>query len=238
MTRTNPSPWGRFATLGLGAIALLASQTVALAALVWWYGVPFARLPDVGGDGIAVAIIILVSTPIELVLLALFAQRAGATVSDYLAWKLPRPADVIFGLIAIAGFIVLADVVSWLAGRNLITTFQNDIYTTAAAMDWLPLLWFAVVIVTPIGEESLFRGFLFRGWYRAPQDAWSAIGLTAVLFALLHVQYDWFVILQVFGFGLVLGWMRWVSGSTLLTMLLHAIINLEGMIETATAVGH
>jgi membrane protease YdiL (CAAX protease family) len=36
---------------------------------------------------------------------------------------------------------------------------------------------------------------------------------------------------------LLLGWMRWVSGSTLLTMLLHALINLEGMIETAFAVG-
>ena len=48
----------------------------------------------------------------------------------------------------------------------------------------------------------------------------------------MHVQYDWFVIAQVFGFGLLLGWMRWVSGSTLLTMLLHGFINFEGMIET------
>jgi len=40
------------------------------------------------------------------------------------------------------------------------------------------------------------------------------------------------VIAQVFGFGVLLGWMRWVSGSTLLTMLLHCLINFEGMIET------
>lgn len=234
----DPQPWGRFATFGLAVFALLASQTVALAALVWWYGIPFARLPDVGGDGVAVSIIILVSTPVELVLLALFAQRTGASASDYLAWKAPRRADVVFGVIAMIAFILLADFVSWIAGRNIITSFQNDIYTTASAQGWLALLWFAVVIVTPIGEESLFRGFLFRGWYRERQDAWSAIGLTAVLFALLHVQYDWFVIAQVFAFGLLLGWMRWVSGSTALTMLLHALINLEGMIETAFAVSH
>jgi membrane protease YdiL (CAAX protease family) len=233
----DPQPWGRFSTFALAVAALLASQTVALAALVWWYGVPFARLPEVGGDGIAVSIIILVSTPIELALLALFAQRTGARARDYLGWVPPRRADVIVGVIAAIVFIALADLVSWLAGRNVITSFQNDIYTTAAAQGWLALLWFAVVIVTPIGEESLFRGFLFRGWYREPQDAWSAIGLTAVLFALLHVQYDWFVIAQVFAFGLLLGWMRWVSGSTLLTMLLHALINLEGMIETVLAVG-
>ena len=61
---------------------------------------------------------------------------------------------------------------------------------------------------------------------------WPAIIGTAALFGLLHVQYDWFVIAQVFGFGVLLGWMRWVSGSTLLTMLLHGLINFEGMIET------
>jgi uncharacterized protein len=229
----NPQRWGRFSTLGLGAIALLVSQTVALAALVWGYGVPFARVPAIGGEGVAVSLIILVSTPIEIVLLALFAQRARATTADYLAWKLPRRVDLLFGILAIIVFNVLADLVTRLAGRDLITSFQSDIYTTAAAQELLPLLWFAVVVVTPIGEESLFRGFLFRGWYREPQDAWSAIGLTAVLFAVVHVQYDWFVIVQVFGFGVVLGWMRWMSGSTLLTMALHALINLEGMIETA-----
>jgi membrane protease YdiL (CAAX protease family) len=37
---------------------------------------------------------------------------------------------------------------------------------------------------------------------------------------------------QIFLFGLLLGFMRWASGSTLLTILLHALINLEGMIET------
>ena len=78
----------------------------------------------------------------------------------------------------------------------------------------------------------MFRGFLFQGWFREPKDAWPAIILTSVVFALMHVQYDWFVIGQVFGFGVLFGWMRWVSGSTLLTMALHAIINCEGMMET------
>jgi uncharacterized protein len=28
------------------------------------------------------------------------------------------------------------------------------------------------------------------------------------------------------------GWARWATGSTLLTMMLHAVVNLEGMLET------
>jgi len=61
-------PWGRFSTLALGAVVLIVGQTVALAALVWWYGLPISKLPDLAGDGISVSIIIFVSTPIELVL--------------------------------------------------------------------------------------------------------------------------------------------------------------------------
>src|SRR3569832_1001646 len=224
-------PWGRFSSLGLAAVALLVGQFIALAALVWFYDLPLARLPNLAGDGVAVTIIILVSTPIEVALLMLFAARCGP-VAEYLGWTVPKRADVIFGIVVVAIFIVAADIVSWLAGHGLVTSFQTDIYSTASTQGWLVALWLAIMIVTPFGEETLIRGFLFRGWFREPKDAWPAIIGTAALFGLLHVQYDWFVIAQVFGFGVLLGWMRWVSGSTLLTMLLHGLLNFEGMIET------
>jgi len=49
------------------------------------------------------------------------------------------------------------------------------------------------------------------------------------------VQYDLYVIAQVFVYGLVLGWFRWVTRSTILAMLLHGLINFEGMLETFIA---
>ena len=55
---------------------------------------------------------------------------------------------------------------------------------------------------------------------------------TSLLWAIIHLQYDWYVIAQIFVFGLLLGWLRWASGSTILTILLHALINAEGMLET------
>jgi hypothetical protein len=99
----------------------------------------------------------------------------------------------------------------------------------------LLLLWLAVIVLTPIGEETLFRGFLFRGWLRAPRDVWPVIVITAAIWALIHIQYDWYVTGQIFAFGLLLGWMRWATGSTLLTILMHALINFEGMLETFVA---
>ena len=70
------------------------------------------------------------------------------------------------------------------------------------------------------GEEILFRGFLFRGCRRSRRDVWFVIVLTALLWA-VHLQYDPYVIAQVFAYGLVFGWLRWVTGSTILTMLLR-----------------
>jgi CAAX protease family protein len=82
----------------------------------------------------------------------------------------------------------------------------------------------------------LFRGFLFRGWARSPRTVWPAIVVISGLWAGLHVQYDWIGVLQIFVVGLFLGWMRWRSGSTLLTFLLHALFNLEGTLETLVQV--
>jgi uncharacterized protein len=225
-------PWGRWATLGLGLIALLTGQAVALALLAWRYGLGLSHWTDLAVDGVAVTLIICLSTPVQVLLLALMARQTGATVADYLGLKLPHKSDVLLGIIAVVIFSVVGYGVSWLLGQNIVTSFQRDIYRTANAAGWLPWLWLAVVVVAPIGEETLFRGFLFRGWHRSPRDAWPVIIVIALLWAFIHMQYELYAITQVFVVGLLLGWFRWVTGSTILTMLLHGLINFEGMVET------
>jgi uncharacterized protein len=228
-------PWGRWATLGLGVIALLAGQLVALTALTWWTGQGLAHWAEFGRDGIAVTLTICISTTVQVLLLALMAQQTCAGAAAYLGLRLPRKRDVVSGIIAVLIFIVVVDGISWLFGHDIVTPFQLDIYRTASAAGWLPWLWLTIVVVVPIGEETLFRGFLFRGWHRSPSDAWVAIAVTALLWAVIHVQYDLYVIAQVFVCGLLFGWFRWVTGSTILTMLLHALVNCEGMFETFMA---
>jgi hypothetical protein len=229
---SDQNAWGRWATLGFAVVALLGSQAVALLMLTWWYGVGLANLPDFSGDGVAVALIIFVSIPVQLVMLYLVAQRPAGDAAEYLGLKWPTRTELAIGVALTIGLIIIGNAVSWVLGRNIITTFQSDIYRTASAAGWLVMLWLAVVVVTPIGEEILFRGFLFRGWLRNPRDAWPVILITALLWALVHVQYDAYVIGQVFVFGVMLGWLRWTTGSTILTILLHALINCEGMLET------
>jgi len=141
--------------------------------------------------------------------------------------------NVRVGLVCLVGLIVLSDALLYFGGYPLVTPFQVQSYTTAAAAGWLAALLFGAIIVAPAGEEILFRGFLFRGWARSNRTARPAIVVISILWAALHVQYDWTGILQIFVIGLFVGWIRWRSGSTLLTFLLHALFNLEATIETA-----
>ena len=224
-------PWGVFATFVLGAIALLIGQFSGIAAVSWWYNFDLRQIAGVSQHGGAIVLFIFVSAPAQVaVLLAAAAYKGNA--ASYLGYKLPRRSEVVVGIAALAVLIAIGDTVSWLAGRNIVDRFQTDIYQAAQNANLLAFLLIAITVFIPVTEESLFRGFLFRGWLRSPRHAWLAIVMTAGLFAVIHVQYDWFLIAQVFAFGLLFGWIRWATGSTILTMLLHALVNLEGMIET------
>ncbi len=225
-------PWGPWATLGLGLFAALSAQAVALMPLVWWYRVGVTHWADFAVDGVAVTLIICISTPIQVILLALMARHTGASVTDYLGLRLPRKSDVLRGVIAIVIVGVVTAAISWLFGHREETHYQLDIYRSASAAGWLPWLWLTVVVVAPIGEETLFRGFFFRGQHGSLRDGWPVITVTALLWSAIHVQYDLYLIAQVFAFGLVLGSFRWVTGSTVLAILLHGLVNFGGMLES------
>jgi len=228
-------PWGRWATLGLGLIALFGGQGVALATLVGWYGLSMAHWSDLLVDGRLVTLSVYIATAVQTALLVLMTLRTGTGAASYLGLALPRVRDLILSalIVTIAG--AAPDGASRLFGFNPVTQFQFDIYRSARTEGWLPWLWLAIVVVGPTGEETLFRGFLFRGWHRSPRDAWIAITVTASLWALSHAQYNLYLISQVFVLGLLLGWFRFKSGSTILTILLHGLLNLEAMLETAVA---
>ena len=52
----------------------------------------------------------------------------------------------------------------------------------------------------------------------------------------MHLQYNSYELIFVFILGLILGVARVKTGSTLLTFLLHSLVNLAAMIEVAVSV--
>jgi uncharacterized protein len=219
------------ATFGWAFAAFIIAQIAALAVLVWWaHGdLEVVRQPF---DGALVTISVLVINPVMVAILVMAVRLKGADPITYLALVSPRLRSVAAGVAGIVIIIGVTDLLLFASGRALVSPFQEVSYSSAAAEGWLPLLWFATVIVAPAGEEITFRGYLFRGFVRSERSAWPAIVVIALLWAAPHLQYDLVGISEIFLVGLFLGWVRWRSGSTLLTFALHALFNLEGMIET------
>jgi membrane protease YdiL (CAAX protease family) len=231
----NPSSsWGVWATLGWLVVAFLLSAIAAIVGYsLWLQGRP---PPDSKTfDGMVVAIGAIVSVPVQVLVLAFAARLRGWDAPTYLGLTMPRRGEII---VAVACVIALELVLSFLlliTGNDLVTPFQVEAYRTAREAGALLWLLVAIVIFAPVGEEIAFRGFLYRGLVRPGREL-PAIVLIALAWALMHIQYDWVGILQVFAIGLLLGWIRWATGSTTLTIAMHMLINLEAMIETAIKV--
>jgi membrane protease YdiL (CAAX protease family) len=228
--------WGYWATLGWAFLAFVASQLLALAILALLRISDLDSLVSAPFDGRLVTIFIVTANPIMIAIIVLAVLAARAPLADYLALVMPPRRDVGIGLACLIGLIAISDALLYFGGYPVVTPFQVESYTTAAAQGWLAALWLSTVIVAPVGEEVLFRGFVFRGWARSARSVGPAIVVISLLWAALHVQYDWTGILQIFVVGLFLGWMRWRSGSTLLTFFLHALFNIEGTLETVAQV--
>lgn len=82
-----------------------------------------------------------------------------------------------------------------------------------------------LALLAAVAEEALFRRVLYA-WLE-PAGAAMAIGVTAALFALLHVPlYGWAAFPVDLGAGLLLSWQRWASGTWTVPAGTHAAANL------------
>jgi len=225
-------PLGYLATLLWGVFAFVVSQTVGVLVLWWLYRGDAAALAAEPYNGVAITLVTLATNAVEVALLVSIVALWRQNVGEYLALGVPRADDVKLAVVSLALFIVGGDAVIYLANQQIVPPFEAQAYQTARASGWLLALAFAAIVVAPVGEELLFRGFLFRGWIRSQRRAWIGIAVISMIFAGLHVQYDAVGMLQIFGVGLLLGWLRWRSGSTLLTIGCHAFVNFESSVET------
>jgi membrane protease YdiL (CAAX protease family) len=174
---------------------------------------------------------------VQVITLVLAARLTGEDLLAYFGLNVPRWRDVTIAVGGLAVVIVLGDVLTVASGRDLVPPFQLDIHRSAQADGTLAWLWLALIVVAPIGEELLFRGFLYRGFVREPRDVLPGILVIALIWSLLHIQYDWFGAGVVFVVGVLFGYVRHYSGSTTLVILLHVLLNLESVLETFLVLG-
>jgi len=232
--RDQPPPWNILATPAWVVLAFVAGGLATVVSYAVWPGDdPRSGLTEF--DGVLLTIGVLASVPVEIAVLATAARLRSWSAAAYLAINIPRRGEVIMAVVCVIAVTLVFNALLYVTGHDIVTPFQIEAYRTAKEAGWLLGLLVAIVVFAPIGEEIAFRGFLYRGWARPGREPY-AIAAIALVWAVMHIQYDWLGMAQIFALGLMLGWFRWASGSTTLTILMHVLINFEAMAETAIKV--
>ncbi len=74
---------------------------------------------------------------------------------------------------------------------------------------------------------------MFEGLSRSAFGGAGTILVTSLVWAGIHLQYDWYGMVSVFAAGLMLGYIRLRTGSVLITSHLDGLMNLIATIEAA-----
>jgi len=173
--------------------------------------------------------VVIVAEVYFLFLASVFVVFGGwVGLGDKLHFRYTSSGDLLLALgvyvITLGAGVLLYWMLSPVLGPLPQTLFQilqnaSDMSRLAAAD---PIMWFFIIVraclLAPLMEELLFRGLLFS-WLRPHVSAWLTIFLTAIAFMSIHYYPILFPFALVF--GLVAGWIRERTGSSLPMVVAH-----------------
>jgi membrane protease YdiL (CAAX protease family) len=177
-------------------------------------------------------VIVLGVFSIQLLVIVVIVRLARWPVAEYLGWTRPHPKDVAFGFVVALAFYLLGQGARYFAG--VLDPFGIVTYLGARATGvspwWFVLQWWPSIVCAPILEESVYRGFLWRGIEYGIGRV-TALLVTSLIFA--AAQYEFMLyrnelgpIIDAFLLALILGWMRLRSGNTTVPIICHFLYNL------------
>lgn len=240
-TQAGKRVWGPWATAGFGfLIIVVVFLSVILVAIIYTAvnvasvgtrsvaQIP-ASISDTEGLFVALSVIATAIVCVGLIIIIVRARR-GATLVEYLGLRRISRKTILVWLSITLALVVLWDTITFVLGRPLNSESMVHQYNTSV---WPALLWIAVVIFAPVFEETFFRGFLFEGFRQSRIGLAGTIGLVALLWSLLHIDYELYEIAAIFVSGIVLGIARFKTNSLWSPMLMHAFMNLIATFEVA-----
>lgn len=148
----------------------------------------------------------------------------------FYTWLLSFPFVLFFNQLlewVISNLFHITQVPDQLAVKFLKSTFNDPLYFFLATL--------SIIILAPLIEETLFRGFL-QGYIRKHLGSKQAILITSVCFALFHYAAGQGlanipIILSLFVFSLFLGFVCEKQGSLFASMALHSLFNTISVIN-------
>jgi membrane protease YdiL (CAAX protease family) len=159
----------------------------------------------------------IVASPLTIAVVGYAIHLADRDFAEYLALNWPSPGDLLRAL-AITAILYVA--LFFVSAEDAPADPSSSEHA-----DGFLIFMIAGCIAVPLMEEFVVRGFMFRGWSQSFLGPVGAIVLSSVLWGMIHTQYDWFGRFWIFLLGLALGYFRWRSNSTWLTVMVHSAIN-------------
>lgn len=242
LTRLEPAPpWGGGTVLVMTVSAFLLLIAGSFAALAWLPATPEAKLFGWGLGGAG--------------LIALITLRLRNRPEHRAALRLrPTGTPLPFVLFIAVGFALTLDLLSLVVtgGAFLTTPELIGAETQGSLVTWV-LAVLVLVIIQPISEELVFRGYAFP-WLRASFGAWPGLLLASALSAVFHFliyppDYSvtqpglgsfpaiWFGLLLPFLAGLIISSTRAVTGSTRAAIVAHAGFGLFAVLKLLALAG-
>jgi len=238
-----PRIWGFWGTAFWGLV-VFAAMFVGQIAVVIIFALQKTGAVDLGsviqlvaGSGLAISLSVIAGLPAVLASLWLAIHFTRTPFADYLALRAMGWRNLLIGAGGLAVQVLGWDMLSRASGHEVTPDFMVDVLKSARNDGALWLLVFAFCIAAPISEELFARGFLYRGWSQAPFKVPGAILLSSLVWTGLHLQYDRFFFAEVFCIGLWLGYLRYRSNSTWLTIVIHGLNNLGAVLQTLLLAG-
>ena len=237
-----PRIW-KFWGTALWGLVVFGAMFAGQMAVVSWFLMRQEGPLDMGaaihvlGGGLTISLSVITGLPAVLAALWLAIRLSGTPFADYLALRGTSLTNIAIGVGALVVLVGGWEVLSRVTGRESAPGFMMDVLQSARADGALWLLVIAFCVAAPVTEELFARGFLYRGWSESFPRPAGAIVLSSLVWTAMHVQYDLFLLGEVFSIGLVLGYMRYRSQSIWLTTLLHGLNNLAALVQTLLLTG-
>jgi CAAX protease family protein len=134
---------------------------------------------------------------------------------------------VLYAIAVVVSLVVVAIVTLVIGHRPTVPQQVGD----CVRGPWLVLTAVTVVVLPPIGEETLFRGFIFQG-LRGRLSFWPAVVADGLLFGAIHIPF-WLLIPSLTAVGMGLACIYAARRSVLASMAAHATFNLIGIATIA-----
>jgi uncharacterized protein len=238
-----PRIWKFWGTALWGLFAFAAMFVGQVAVVAWFVllrdgPIDVAAAIHVLGGGLTISLSVIMGLPAVLAALWIAIRISRTPFADYLALRGTSWTNFAIGIGALFVLVMGWDMLSRATGREVTPGFMGDVLKSAQEDGALWLLVIAFCVAAPVTEELFARGFLYRGWSESFLGPVGAIILSSMVWTALHLQYDWFFFGEVFAIGLLLGYLRYRSGSTWLTIIVHGLNNLAATLQTLWLTGH